>query len=283
MSKKVPDADDIEKKIIEIAERSKDMRKHIVTMINAAGSGHPGGSLSAVELIATLYFYKMRHDPKDPAWEDRDRFILSKGHAAPALYVALAESGYFPTGLLNTLRKLNSRLQGHPDKSRLPGIETSSGSLGQGLSFANGVALAGKMDGKGYRVYVLLGDGECDEGQVWEAAMAAAHYKLDNLTAILDRNGLQIDGPTEKVMSIEPIADKWRAFGWNVFEIDGYDVKEIIEVLNEASQARHKPSIIIAHTTKGKGVSFMEWVTDFHGKSPSEEELNKALMEIYGK
>ena len=283
MPRKVSDSNNLEKRMKEIEERSKEARKHIVTMINAAGSGHPGGSLSAVEIIATLYFYKMRHDPKNPSWEDRDRFILSKGHAAPALYAVLAEAGYFPADLLNTLRKINSPLQGHPDKKRLPGIETSAGSLGQGLSFANGAALAGKMDNKDYRVYVLLGDGECDEGQIWEAAMAAAHYKLDNITAILDRNGLQIDGPTEKVMSIEPIADKWRSFGWSVFEIDGYDIREIIEVLDEAARVRHKPSIIIAHTTKGKGVSFMEWVADFHGKSPSEEELNKALAEIYGK
>jgi len=283
MPRKVSDSNNLEKRMKEIEERSKEARKHIVTMINAAGSGHPGGSLSAVEIIATLYFYKMRHDPKNPSWEDRDRFILSKGHAAPALYAVLAEAGYFPADLLNTLRKINSPLQGHPDKKRLPGIEMSAGSLGQGLSFANGAALAGKMDNKDYRVYVLLGDGECDEGQIWEAAMAAAHYKLDNITAILDRNGLQIDGPTEKVMSIEPIADKWRSFGWSVFEIDGYDIREIIEVLDEAARVRHKPSIIIAHTTKGKGVSFMEWVADFHGKSPSEEELNKALAEIYGK
>ena len=283
MSRKAVDSHSPEKTIKEIEQISKEIRKNVVTMINAAGSGHPGGSLSAVEIITTLYFYKMRYDPKNPSGEDRDRFILSKGHAAPVLYSAMAEAGYFPSDLLNSLRKTGSALQGHPDKNRLPGIESSSGSLGQGLSFACGVAHAGKIDCKDYRTYVLLGDGECEEGQVWEAAMAAAHHKLDNLTVVLDRNGLQIDGPTEKVMSIEPIADKWASFGWKVFEIDGYDIPEIIDVLDQASEVRHKPSIIIAHTTKGKGVSFMEWAADFHGKSPSQEELNKAITEIYEK
>jgi transketolase len=222
----------------------------------------------------------MRHDPSRPDWPERDRLILCKGHAAPTLYAALALAGYFPIETLKTLRKFGSILQGHPDKTRLNCIELSTGSLGQGLSVANGIALAAKADNMNYRVYAILGDGECDEGQVWEAAMTAAHYKLDNVTAIIDRNGLQIDGPTEKVMSLEPIADKWRAFGWHVIEIDGHELTEILEALDKVDEIKSQPSVIIAHIIKGKGVSFMEWVSKFHGTPPTEAELKRALDEL---
>lgn len=250
-------------------------------MIYEAGSGHPGGSLSCVDILTALYFHVMHHKPLEPDWADRDRFILSKGHAAPALYSVLAEAGYFPVEELNTLRKMGSMLQGHPD-SDVPGVEVSSGSLGQGLSIASGLALAGKMDRKYYRVYTLLGDGECNEGQVWEAALLASHYKLDKLTAIVDRNGLQIDGPTEKVMRLEPLAGKWRAFGWHVIEIDGNRMDEIVPALDEAKRISGRPTVIIAHTFKGKGVSFMEWITAFHGKALSKEEVKIALDELGG-
>jgi len=263
-----------------LKERAGRIKKQVLRMIHEAGSGHPGGSLSCIEVLTVLFFHKMRHRPKQPDWQDRDRFILSKGHAAPALYAVLAEAGYFPAGKLSGLRKFGSILQGHPDRKKTPGVEVSTGSLGQGLSVANGMALAGKIDGKGYRIFVLLGDGECDEGQVWEAAMLASHYRLDNLTAIVDRNGLQIDGPTERVMSIEPIADKWKSFGWNVIEIDGHDINGIISAFDLAEKAKQKPTVIIAHMVKGKGVSFMEWVAEYHGKAPSKEELEKALCEL---
>ena len=266
--------------VSELEEMAKRIRQHVVTMIEKAGSGHPGGSLSCVDIITVMYFHKMRHDPKDLFWEDRDRFILCKGHAAPTLYAALAESGYFPVSELTGLRKFGSILQGHPDKSRTPGVEMSAGSLGQGLSFAGGLAIAGKLDKKDYRVYALLGDGECDEGQVWEAAMAASQYKLDNLTAIVDRNGLQIDGPTEQVMSLEPFAKKWEAFGWHVIEIDGHDIREIISALDQSDRIRGKPTVIIAHMIKGKGISFMEWSADFHGKAPTREELERSIEEL---
>ena len=264
-------------KIIE--EKAKIIRKHVVNMIYEAGSGHPGGSLSCVDILTTLYFHTMHHNPLDPEWADRDRFILSKGHAAPTLYAILAEAGYFPVKKLPLLRKIESMLQGHPD-SKVPGVEVSSGSLGQGLSIASGIALAGKLDKKAYRVYTLLGDGECDEGQVWEAAMLAAHYKLDNLTAMVDRNGLQIDGSTEKIMCLEPIAGKWRAFGWHVIEIDGNKIAEITAALDEAKSIRGRPTAIIAHTFKGKGISFMEWINAFHGRALSKEEKEIALKEL---
>lgn len=270
-------------KQVEIQKLSKTalrVRRRIIEMLIEAGSGHPGGSLSAVEVLVALYFYKMRHDPKNPRWVDRDRFILSKGHAAPLLYAVLAEAGYFPVEELRTLRRLNSRLQGHPDRTTLPGVEMTTGSLGIGLSVAAGMALAGKLDGRNYRVYVLLGDGEVQEGQVWEAAMTAAHYKLDNLLAIVDRNGLQQDGLTEQIMSIEPIASKWRAFNWNVFEVDGYDLKEIINVLDEAEDVESRPTVIITHTTKGRGFSSMEWCSEYHGKVPSKDRLMALLKEL---
>ncbi len=264
-----------------LEEKAERIRRHVINMIYEAGSGHPGGSLSCVDILTALYFHKLRHNPSKPEWTDRDRFVLSKGHAAPALYAALAEAGYFPVEKLRTLRKIGSMLQGHPD-SRVPGIEVSSGSLGQGLSIASGLALAGKLDKKDYRVYTLLGDGECDEGQIWEAAILASHSKLDKLTAIVDRNGLQIDGPTEKIMCLEPLAGKWKAFGWYVIEIDGNKMEEIITALDEAENISGKPSVIIAHTFKGKGVSFMEWINAFHGKTLSDEEVKIALQELGG-
>lgn len=264
----------------ELTEHAKRIRQHIVKMTNIAGSGHPGGSLSAVEILTCLFFKIMKHNPKDPSWPDRDRFILSKGHAAPALYAVLAESGYFPIEELWTLRKLGSRLQGHPSMTSTPGVEMSTGSLGHGLAVANGMALAAKLDRKLHRIYVLCGDGEMDVGEVWESAMLAAHYKLDNLIMYLDRNMLQLDGPTEKIMSLEPLADKWRAFGWNVQEIDGHNMREIMLATQHASQFHGKPSVIICHTVKGKGVSFMEGSLQFHGKAPNKDECTKALEEL---
>jgi transketolase len=249
-------------------------------MIGEAGSGHPGGSLSAADIVSTLYFYQLRHRPTDPKWRERDRFVLSKGHVAPVLYAALAESGYFPRDILWTLRKMGSILQGHPDMKKVPGVEISSGSLGQGISVANGIALAGKLDQLGYRVYALVGDGENQEGIVWEAAMFAAHYKLDNVTAILDYNGLQIDGTVSEVMEIRPIVDKWRAFGWHVIEIDGHNVLAIVDAFAEANTIKGKPTMIVAHTVKGKGVSFMENAIDFHGKAPTKEQMKEALKEL---
>lgn len=267
--------------IKKLEEKAKAIRRHVLNMIYEAGSGHPGGSLSCVDILTTLYFHSMRHDPKALNWVDRDRFILSKGHAAPTLYATLAEAGYFPIEELKSLRKIGSILQGHPD-NKIPGVEVSSGSLGQGLSAANGIALAGKLDSKDYRVYTLLGDGECDEGQIWEAAMLSAHYKLDNVTAIIDRNGLQIDGPTERIMCLESIAEKWRAFGWHIIEVDGNKIEEIIKALDNAKSIKGLPTVIIAHTFKGKGVSFMEWINAFHGRALNKEEMKKALEELGG-
>jgi transketolase len=255
-------------------------RKRVVKMICKAGSGHPGGSLSAIDIITTLYFEIMQHDPKNPNWDDRDRFVLSKGHAAPALYATLAEAGYFPVEELDTLRQIGSNLQGHPDMKRLPGIEMSTGSLGQGMATAVGMALGLKLNKNRGRIYCMIGDGESEEGAIWEAGMAATHFKCDNLTCFLDRNELQIDGPTEKVMSLEPLADKWRAFGWHTLEINGHDFKKIIEAVEEAKVTQGKPTMIIAHTVKGKGVSFMEGSLKFHGKAPTNEELCKAVEDL---
>ena len=274
----------------EMAVIAKRIRRHIVAAIGRAGSGHPGGSLSAVEIVTALYFNVLRHDPANPGWEDRDRLIVSKGHVAPLVYAALAECGYFPLKELETLRVLGSTLQGHCDSTLTPGVEMSSGSLGQGLSFGVGVALAGRLDGRDYRVYVLLGDGECDEGQVWEAAMAGPHFgvrssdsgvsKLDNLVAIVDHNRLQIDGWNSEVMNIEPLADKWRAFGWHTIEIDGHDFDQVLGAFREAREVGGKPTAIIARTVKGKGVSFMEDQVDFHGKAPTPDEVERALREL---
>jgi transketolase len=264
----------------EMAATAKKLRRHVITMIGKAGSGHPGGSLSAAEIITSLYFKVLRHDPANPRWAERDRFILSKGHAAPILYAALAERGYFPGEELATLRTLGSCLQGHCDMTATRGVEMSSGSLGQGLSFGIGIALAGRLDARDYRVYVLLGDGECDEGQVWEAAMASAHFKLDNLVAIVDHNELQIDGWNRDVMNLEPLPEKWKAFGWHTIEVNGHDLSQLIAAFDEAKRVRGKPTAIIAHTIKGKGVSFMENNVDFHGKAPTPAEMEKALEEL---
>ena len=269
------------KKDIEVLkDRARILRIEILKMLTAAGSGHTGGSLSAADIVAALYFYKMRHDPGDPKWKERDRFILSKGHAAPVLYAALALSGYFDKALLKTLRKIGSPLQGHPCSKLLPGVEISTGSLGQGLSIANGIAMGLKMDGSGSRVYCLLGDGEIQEGQVWEAAMTSSHYKLDNLCGIIDNNGLQIDGHCCDVMYIEPIVNKWEAFGWHVMDIDGHDMGAIVDALDRAEELKGKPTMIVARTVKGKGVSFFEGKVEYHGLAPSREELEMALTEL---
>jgi transketolase len=263
-----------------LRDMAKEMRKDIVRMVGAAKSGHPGGSLSAADVIAALYGRIMRHDPSNPSWPERDRFVLSKGHACPVLYAALAESGYFPKDELMTFRKINSRIQGHPDMKKTPGVEFSTGSLGQGLGAAVGMALAAKMDKTNSRIFVMIGDGESQEGTIWEAAMAAAHYKLDNMTAILDRNGLQIDGPNAEVMGISPVVDKWRSFGWNVIDIDGHDLQQILKALSPESIVPGKPTMIVARTIKGKGVSFMENAVDWHGKAPKPEEVEKAVAEL---
>ncbi len=263
-----------------LKEKARQLRVEILKMLAEAKSGHTGGSLSSADIVAALFFYKMRHKPHDPKWIKRDRFILSKGHAAPVLYAALALSGYFDSSLLKTLRKIGSPLQGHPCSTKLPGVEISTGSLGQGLSIANGIALGLKLDGSGSRVYCLLGDGETQEGQVWEAAMTAAHYKLDNLCAFIDNNGLQIDGHCCDVMHIEPIVNKWEAFGWNVIDIDGHDMKAVVAALNDAETVKGKPTMIVARTVKGKGVSFFEGKVEYHGLAPSREELEMALKEL---
>jgi len=260
-------------------EKARIFRREILEMTTSVGSGHPSSALSAIDVITALYFHHMRHDPKDPGWEDRDRFVLSKGHGCPALYAVLAEAGYFPKAELTTHRRLGSILQGHPDM-KTPGVEFPTGSLGLGLSAGCGMALAGKLDKKDYRVYVMLGDGELDEGNVWEAAMSAAHYKLDNLIAIIDRNKFQVDGPTEEIMAVDPLPDKWMSFGWNEMEIDGHDMREILESLKQAKKMKGKPTAIIAHTTKGKGVSFIEGNNRYHGKALSKEELSLALQEL---
>jgi transketolase len=264
----------------EMKEVCKKIRRDIVTMIGTAGSGHPGGSLSAVEILVALYFKVLRHHPADPLWADRDRFILSKGHAAPVLYATLAASGYLPEAELCTLRKIDSRLQGHPECGLTPGVEMSAGALGQGLSFSIGVALAGRLNHQDYRTYVLMGDGECDEGQVWEAAMAAAHFKLDKLVAVVDHNGIQLDGWNKDIMGLEPLAKKWQSFGWNVIEVDGHDAAALIAAFEQAKRVTGQPTAIMAQTVKGKGVSFMENNPDFHGKAPNADELKKALQEL---
>ena len=265
--------------IRELEKKARKIRRLIIQMLVKAGSGHPGGSLSSTDLVTCLYFAKLRHNPKDPEWPDRDRFHMSKGHCCPLWYAVLMESGYFKIDELWNLRKLGSILQGHPDW-RTPGVSVASGSLGQGLSVAIGMALAGKLDKKDYRVYCLMGDGEIQEGQIWEAAMAASHYRCDNLCAILDYNCYQIDGKISEVMELEPLVDKWKAFGWHTIKIDGHNVKQILQAFDQAEKIKNKPSIIIARTTKGKGVSFMENVVDFHGRAPTPEEAKKALEEL---
>lgn len=256
------------------------VRRHIIEQVYSAKSGHPGGSLSCTDILCVLYFKQMKIKPEQPQWPDRDRFVLSKGHCAPALYAVLAERGFFPKEDLKNLRKIDSYLQGHPDMKAIPGVDMSTGSLGQGLSAANGMALAGKIDNKNYRVFVVMGDGEIQEGQIWEAAMTAVHYKLDNIIAFVDHNGLQIDGKITEVKSPEPIADKFNAFGWNVISIDGHDYNQIDDAINSAKNVKGIPTVIVAETIKGKGVSFMEGAADWHGNAPNEEQYNKALIEL---
>lgn len=266
---------------------ARECRVQIIRMLTHAGSGHPGGSLSVIDLLVSLFFARLRHDPKRPDWADRDRVILSKGHAVPALYAVMATSGYFDVAKLPTLRKLGSPLQGHPDRTALPGIEAATGSLGQGLSVAIGSALGLRMSGSPARVYTILGDGEIQEGQVWEAAMSAPklgqpQHPLDNLVVIVDYNKIQLDDFVSKVLDLEPVVDKWKAFGWAVTEIDGHDLDQIGKALDQAEAARGGPSLIVAHTIKGKGVSFMENDPGWHGKSPKPSEAIDAIREILG-
>jgi len=263
-----------------LQETARLLRRRIIEMIADAASGHPGGSLSAADILTVLYFKVLRHRPDAPDWADRDRFILSKGHAAPALYAALAQAGYFPLDQLKTFRQFGSPLQGHPELGRLPGVEASTGSLGQGVSLGAGMALAGRIDRKDYRVYVLIGDGEANEGQVWEAAMFAAARRLDRLTVILDCNRQQLDGWTEEILDIEPLADKWRAFGWQVIDIDGHDLHQIEAALDTAHGTTDQPTLILARTVKGKGVSFMENNIEFHGVAPNAGQRAAALLEL---
>jgi transketolase len=264
----------------ELKQMAVTIRCDIIEMIATAKAGHPGGSLSAADVVTALYFRVMNIEPENPGWPDRDRFILSKGHACPVWYAALAERGYFDKSHLGTLRRLNSILQGHPDMRKTPGIDMTAGSLGQGMSAGLGMALSGKLRKKDYHVWVIIGDGEMQEGSVWESAMAAAKWKLDNLTYILDRNHLQNDYCVDTEMPIEPVVDKWRAFNWNVMEIDGHDMEQIVEALETAKTIKGKPTIIIAETVKGKGVSYMEDVAEWHGKAPCQEEAEQALVEI---
>jgi len=265
---------------LELQKMANEVRKGIVTAVHAAKAGHPGGSLSAADIYTYLYFEEMNIDPKNPKMEDRDRFVLSKGHTAPGLYSTLAHRGYFPVEDLVTLRKLGSYLQGHPCLQHVPGVDMSSGSLGQGISAAVGMALGAKMQGKDYRTYTLLGDGECEEGQVWEACMFAGHRKLDNFCAILDYNGLQIDGKLEDVCSAEPFEDKFKAFRFHVINIDAHDFDQIRAAFKEARETKGQPTVIIAHSTKGKGVSFMENSCDWHGKAPNDEQYAVAMADL---
>ncbi|MFN3323465.1 MAG: transketolase [Bryobacteraceae bacterium] len=266
--------------VAELQAVAKKIRRHIIEMTGAAKSGHPGGSLSAVEIVVTMYYDVLRHDPSNPSWPDRDRFILSKGHAAPVLYAALADQGYTPVDQLNTLRQLGSIYQGHPDVRFIPALDASTGSLGQGLSVAVGMGLAARLDGRPSRVYVVLGDGEVQEGQIWEAAMFAPYHKVDNVVAIVDYNKIQLDGFVKEIMDLEPLADKWRAFGWHVIELDGHDIPALQAAFSEAAATKGKPTVLIAHTVKGKGVSFMENVPKYHGVAPTAAEVEAALKEL---
>ena len=268
------------KRIEELKETARICRRDILRMTTLAGSGHPGGSLSCIDILVTLFFGRMRHNPRQPKWEGRDRFFLSKGHCCPALYAVLSRAGYFPVEELDTLRKLNSILQGHPDMLYTPGVEVSSGSLGQGLSIGNGVALAAKVDHSDIKVYIMLGDGECQEGMVWEAAMTSAQHKLDNLCAFVDYNRLQIDGWIDDIKSLEPLQLKWESFGWKALIIDGHSFEEIWEGLMEADRTKDKPTVCIARTVKGKGVTFMENQAKYHGMALTPEELGRALKEL---
>lgn len=262
-----------------LEKKALDIRHDILNMIYKAKAGHPGGSLSAVEVITALFFHVMNIDPQNPDWEDRDRFVLSKGHACPALYSALAERGFFDMKELDTLRQYHSILQGHPDMNKVPGLDMTAGSLGNGLSIGVGMALSAKMNHKDYMTYVMLGDGECQEGMVWEAAMSAAHYRLNNLIAIVDCNGVQINGWVNDIMREEPFADKWKAFGWNVIDIDGHSMHDVLNALHEARTMR-SPTVILSRTVKGKGVSFMEDQAAWHGAAPNAEQLAQAIEDI---
>lgn len=266
--------------IEDLKMKAKEIRKDIIEEVYNAKSGHPGGSLSIADIMAVLYFNELKIDEKNPRWEDRDRVVLSKGHCSPALYAALAERGFFSKETLKSFRKIDSNLQGHPDLNKVTGVDMTSGSLGQGLSVANGMAISAKIDNNDYRVYVILGDGEIEEGQVWEAAMTANKYKLDNLCVIVDNNNLQIDGTIEEVMSSYPIDEKFESFGFNVLNIDGNNIEEIINAFESAKQTKNKPTCIIAKTIKGKGVSFMENKAEWHGKAPSEEEYIQAMKDL---
>ncbi|HNX67892.1 MAG TPA: transketolase [Candidatus Omnitrophota bacterium] len=264
----------------QLKAKSKLIRRHIIEMTGAAASGHPGGSLSSVEILTALYFNLMEFNPQDPQWPDRDRLIMSKGHGSPALYAAMAESGYFDPKTLISFRKLGSPLQGHPDRKKLPGVEASTGSLGQGLSFGVGVSMARRLDKKDYYTYVITSDGEMNEGQTWEAAAMAAHHKVDHLIAILDDNKYQLDSSTQEICDMEPLTEKWKAFHWHVQEIDGHDLKAILNAVEKAQKVKDQPAIIIAHTVKGKGVSFMEGNNAFHGVAPTPEQVRIALKEL---
>jgi len=268
--------------LMELPSIAREVRKEVIRMLAQAGSGHPGGSLSAAEIATCLFFQAMRHDPKNPQWEDRDRFVLSKGHGCPVVYAAMAIAGYFPKELLGTLRKLGSPLQGHPDTRFMPALEACTGSLGQGLSIAAGLALAMQMDKKDRRVYVLMSDGENEEGQTWEAAGFAGFHKLDRLIAILDYNGYQLDGAIKDILDLEPLRSKWESFRWNVQEVDGHSIPELLAALGKAKGAKGQPQMIIAHTVKGKGVSFMENNNTFHGVAPTQEEMQAAIKELDG-
>ena len=269
-----------EQTVRDLETMARQLRVEILKMLNTAKSGHTGGSLSAIDALTVLYFHTMRHDPSNPAWEDRDKFVLSKGHAAPALYACLAQAGYFPIADLKNLRRLGSHLQGHPDMNKTPGVDVCTGSLGQGLSQAVGLALAARLAGRSSRTYCLLGDGEVQEGQIWEAAMAAPHYQLDNLCVIIDQNGLQIDGEVAKVMNVGPLGPKFLAFNWHVLEVDGHDLEAIAQALANAEQTKGQPTAIIARTVKGKGVPFFEHKASYHGVPPSDSELSQALEHL---
>ena len=271
----------MDNKQIELIKKEANLiRKDIVEEVFSASSGHPGGALSIADILAYLYFHEMRIDPRNPQWEDRDRFVLSKGHTCPALYATLAERGFFDTSLLKSFRQADSILQGHPDMKHIPGVDMSAGSLGLGISAACGMALSAKVQKKDYRVYCIVGDGESEEGQVWEAAMFAARYKLDNLTLFLDFNGLQIDGPIEEIIDPAPFDKKFEAFKWNVITIDGHDIEQIDKAVQEAKTCKGKPTVIIAKTVKGKGVSFMENKVGWHGKAPNEDEYKQAIADL---
>ncbi len=268
--------------IDEFDRLSVEFRKQILQITNAAGCGHPGGSLSAVEILISLYSCRMNHRPLDPFWADRDRLIISKGHASPVVYVALAHYGYFPKEELATFRKLGTRLQGHVHR-KVPGVELNTGSLGHGLSVSNGIAIGAKLKNKDFKVYCLLGDGEIQEGSIWEAAMSAAHYQLNNVCAIIDYNKIQENGPISEIMGLEPLAQKWQSFGWNVVEANGHDINDLMKAYDRCDQSKDKPSVIIAHTVKGKGISFMENTSQWHGKAPNAQQLEDALSELTAK